>query len=677
MHVLGDSISRLPEPHLQDAPVLFLTVRVVVGEVTEKNVHFAIDLMQRSKGNVSGTDLKYHPVVHAQLAKDVLALAVGVRLLNALCVSTFFQPDEYFQALEPAWEIAFGSQSGAWITWEWQNQLRSSLHPLIFASVYSLLGKAMGFLSFFPQFRAIVLVAVPRLIQGFFAAAGDYYTWKFAENIYGYGSDAAWTAFVVSLLSPWHWFCSTRTLSNSLETVLTIVALNYWPWSLSGDMPSVASRPQPATASKDAPIPQSESSGLFDSPWEVNRLRYCLLLAGIASILRPTNLLIWISLAMASCTRIGMTGSTRARFGDLLILLKEILLCGSAVILLSAISDRLYYGMWSFPAYQWLNFNITQSLAVFYGTNDWHYYLSQGLPLLLTTYLPFAVAALWSATSISSSDQSSLSANIRFQLSFTTVVMIATLSLISHKEVRFIYPLLPGLHVLAAPQIISFIRAASTQKVTSKNSSGKKSWRSYVLIVCIITNLGIGAYTTLVHQRGVISVLSFLRQEYELAYFKPGLGELMDSTHSTGDANPRVGDPNEMFAAFLMPCHSTPWRSHLVHPTLRAWALTCEPPLHIPANSTERAAYRDEADRFYDDQIGFLRREVNTKEKPWPRYVVGFEGIGPTLQLYYAEVMPGWIVQERWRGFNTHWHDDQRRSGDVVVWEFVDASRSP
>ncbi len=40
-----------------------------------------------------------------------------VRLVNALSIATFFQPDEYFQSLEPAWNLAFGSDSGAWLTW--------------------------------------------------------------------------------------------------------------------------------------------------------------------------------------------------------------------------------------------------------------------------------------------------------------------------------------------------------------------------------------------------------------------------------------------------------------------------------------------------------------------------------------------------------------------------------
>ena len=47
----------------------------------------------------------------------VLGLHLALRITNALSIKTFIQPDEYFQSLEPAWQIAFGAESGAWITW--------------------------------------------------------------------------------------------------------------------------------------------------------------------------------------------------------------------------------------------------------------------------------------------------------------------------------------------------------------------------------------------------------------------------------------------------------------------------------------------------------------------------------------------------------------------------------
>lgn len=52
----------------------------------------------------------------------------------------------------------------------------------------------MQLLSLFPQFRAMILVYLPRVVQGVFAAVGDFYTWKLAERIYGRGSYTAWTA---------------------------------------------------------------------------------------------------------------------------------------------------------------------------------------------------------------------------------------------------------------------------------------------------------------------------------------------------------------------------------------------------------------------------------------------------------------------------------------------------
>ena len=49
--------------------------------------------------------------------RHVLLALLVLRFVNALSLRTFFQPDEYYQALEPAWNIAFGPDSGAWLTW--------------------------------------------------------------------------------------------------------------------------------------------------------------------------------------------------------------------------------------------------------------------------------------------------------------------------------------------------------------------------------------------------------------------------------------------------------------------------------------------------------------------------------------------------------------------------------
>lgn len=155
-------------------------------------------------------DNDLHHLVNEQSAKDTWMLLLVFRCVNAALVWTFFQPDEYFQSLEPAWQMAFGSQSGAWITWvcssalsfglclikiqEWHHQLRSSLHPALFAIVYYGADNAMQLLSAFPQFRGMILALLPNLVQAYFAALSDYYTWQLSERIYGTGSNASWVA---------------------------------------------------------------------------------------------------------------------------------------------------------------------------------------------------------------------------------------------------------------------------------------------------------------------------------------------------------------------------------------------------------------------------------------------------------------------------------------------------
>lgn len=58
------------------------------------------------------------PAIDPRLFQQhALLFLFGFRLCNAFVLKTFFQPDEFYQALEPAWAFAFGTDQGAWITW--------------------------------------------------------------------------------------------------------------------------------------------------------------------------------------------------------------------------------------------------------------------------------------------------------------------------------------------------------------------------------------------------------------------------------------------------------------------------------------------------------------------------------------------------------------------------------
>lgn len=244
--------------------------------------------------------------------------------------------------------------------------------------------------------------------------------------------------------------------------------------------------------------------------------------------------------------------------------------------------------------------------------------------------------------------------------------MPLTLSLISHKEVRFLYPILPFLHILSAHSLSAFLPPHA-----------RPSRRAIVGLLLLI-NIAIAGYASQVHQRGVVDVLHYIRHKHES---RNSLVTYTTFTPPAAVLNTTVG--------FLMPCHSTPWRSHLIYPEINAWALTCEPPIDVPLD--QRDKYLDEADEFYinpgprrwlRDNMEHLNTITSSGSRsaqflaaqdpkfrvkyrrPWPQNLVFFAALEDELKQMLRETR----YKECWRTFNSHFHDDSRRVGDVIVW---------
>jgi hypothetical protein len=102
------------------------------------------DKIQQRLDAIMGPAKKTRPSQRTAKSPDnsqwllVFSALLAFRIVNALTIKTFFQPDEYFQALEPAWKIAFGAQSGAWTTWV------SKTHPFWQTCSNTLAGMARG-----------------------------------------------------------------------------------------------------------------------------------------------------------------------------------------------------------------------------------------------------------------------------------------------------------------------------------------------------------------------------------------------------------------------------------------------------------------------------------------------------------------------------------------------------
>ena len=514
--------------------------------------------------------------------------------------------------------------------------------------------------------RAQILVAAPKLFGAFVAAVIDFETWIWGVRILGKDMRASEATLMVSLCSPFMWFFACRTFSNSLEAALTAFALRRFGWGwfglqddsagmdlggklrdkhvgkANGKLTTAAMSANGHMESKKTGI-EGDAAAMScpDAAINTSDLYLSLAAAATACILRPTNLLIWATLSLVLATRAPIRISS---------LLRAAIAAGSTVLVSSVALDRMFYGKWTLPPLRFIYFNVVQSLAVFYGQNRHDYYFTEGLPLLLTTALPFAAVGLWQA--LTQSDRK----GVRPALAWTVVTSVLALSLISHKEVRFLFPLIPMLHFLAAEPLARFFGPAIRSPWRAKGPFA-------ILLLLLFANLGIGYYTAYIHQRGVVDVMHYLRAQQEARF---------------ASADGRSANQSGISVGFLMPCHSTPWRSHLVYSDIQAWALTCEPPLTL--SLTERKGYLDEADVFYIDPVAWLRDNMmpvshvgddvassgttNSTKRAWPGYLVFFEQLERILQTtevgrYYAEC---------WRGFNTHWHDDWRRKGDVIVW---------
>ncbi|KAJ1277496.1 hypothetical protein BS78_04G008400 [Paspalum vaginatum] len=406
----------------------------------------------------------------AALGSDrrVLALALAFRAANALLVRTYFNPDEHWQCLEVAHRVAFGYGH---LTWEWQRGLRGYLHPLIFAALYKVL--ALLHLDT-PWF----MVMAPRLLQSVFASFGDLYLYKLSKLIFN-GQVAQWTLF--SQLVNWFmFFCITRTLSNSMETVLTVAGLYYWFTAIESSKQQVASG-------------QSRSSR-----------KVGLLIAALSCAIRPTSAVTWLYVGVLDLIQM----KSKRHFVFL-----EVIPAGAIVLAVTTFVDWWMYGSRVIVPLNFLKFNLLSSGGDYYGTHVFHWYFTQGFPSMIWTFLPFAICGIVKSQ--------------EWRLSGLIAWVLGVYSILGHKEFRFVLPVLP-----LALMFSGYYLAAMSQ-FKSKNQHAKRCLSKLQLsvILLIITNVPMALYMSLLHQRGTEDVMHYLSKEAHVGRVKSVL--FLMPCHST------------------------------------------------------------------------------------------------------------------------------------------------
>jgi hypothetical protein len=106
------------------------------GDAGRNSVFFSVHLNPCISASILHRFCTGDEVVISMQYSTVLALVIRVAI--ALATRTFFQPDEYFQALEPAHFLVFGYGD---LTWEWTSKppIRTILYPALNIPIYWLL----------------------------------------------------------------------------------------------------------------------------------------------------------------------------------------------------------------------------------------------------------------------------------------------------------------------------------------------------------------------------------------------------------------------------------------------------------------------------------------------------------------------------------------------------------
>ncbi|KAF9014040.1 glycosyltransferase family 22 protein [Cyathus striatus] len=560
-------------------------------------------------------------------------ISILVRVLISLCTRTFFQPDEYFQSIEPAHHLVFGYGH---LTWEWTSEMpiRSILYPLLNVPVYYVL-KALGVDSA-GRMGDWFLLYGPKLVHGFLAALTDIWICELTRVVLG--SAYVSTALFLSLTSFFNALALSRSLSNSSETSLCTIAFAYYPW---------------------------DASAKLSSHVMFNRVRWTIMFSALACMVRPTNAVIWIFLYAK------LFWSLRHHQKFLVALFVDIIITSTLSLLTLFAIDTVYYHKPTFTPLNFLLANLS-SVSLFYGVSGWSYYLVQALPILCTTALPFTLYGMYLTLT------ESRNTALRTMLG-TVAWSVGVYSLAGHKEWRFLHPILPLLYVFAAKSLVdrSPLRTKPSKPTTIESWASAvqetfvppicRSYRNFLLIT-----VPASVYVVLFYCSAPVTVMAFIRSIPREDLQKGGIG-------------------------FLMPCHSTPGHAYLHRPELvggRMWSLGCEPPLEkqdlkIYQDQTDvfynspinylRTYFPPRVDPTFPispypvSLPGTIAPTLVGEKYPWrhewPLYIVFF---GDLLQEKgVQEFLEAKGYYEMWKR-GREWEGEGKRKGGVRVWKWTE-----
>jgi phosphatidylinositol glycan class B len=303
------------------------------------------------------------------------------------------------------------------------------------------------------------------------------------------------------------------------------------------------------------------------------------------------------------------------------LLVKRYLFIGLFVGTLLTALDSFFHGSFVFTPFEFFKVNVLNDIGSFYGVHPFYWYFSTGLPTILGIgVIPFFLSVF---VAIQSWNESKSRQYILYSIIFT----IFAYSLLAHKEFRFLLQILP-LCLYCITQFLSD---------WSRTKSSMTIW--FVVVTIFIANAVPAGYLGYVHQQGTINAMDKL------------------STVAT-DYKTSNGSPAKFL--FLMPCHSTPYYSH-IHANITMRFLTCEPNLKNQEN------YVDEADKFYEAPMKWIRSHLPVHPvSALPTHVIVFDSLAAQISDFLSIYKPLEIF------FHADYLTSTRNGQNVIIYERIE-----
>jgi phosphatidylinositol glycan class B len=323
------------------------------------------------------------------LGRRTLAWSLAISVVLSLCAAWFsgcyFHPDEHFQILEFAnWRC--GASSINDLPWEFQRCARPALQVAcvsLVRSTLALVGVADPF----------VEVRIVRIITALFSLFAALVVARFALRYIGVGRGGRWLFF----LSNFAWFVPFLHCRFSAENSSGVLfALGAITWL------NIFQKPSSRSVNIMAFV-----AGILLGLAFICRVQIGLAIGGLAA----WNILI---------NRPSLRGALLSTLGF------AIALAGGLLI------DHWFYGRWVITLFNYLKVNIVEGAANGFGMSPWWYYFSQYFRILIPPFsllvygaLIFACMRAW-----------------RNPLVWISVMFVAGHSIVAHKEIRFLVPML-------------------------------------------------------------------------------------------------------------------------------------------------------------------------------------------------------------------------------------------